>query len=73
MEIPFSKQTLRQRLGFTTDAELARYFGISTSAVAQWSEEQPVPKLRWLEALTRSPELVTRSADGGDCAPAEAA
>lgn len=48
-----SKRELREKLGFESDAELARYFEISTSAVAQWDEDGPVPRLRWLEFQTR--------------------
>jgi hypothetical protein len=32
----WSKRQVRTRLGFQTDAELARFFGISRSAVSQW-------------------------------------
>ena len=32
----WSKRQVRTRLGFRTDAELARFFGISRSAVSQW-------------------------------------
>lgn len=66
MSSPPSKQVLREQLGFASDAELARYFGISTSAVAQWPEDQPVPKLRWLEVLTRRPQA--GPTDGGGTA-----
>jgi transcriptional regulator with XRE-family HTH domain len=53
MSHPPSKRVLRQQLGLDTDADLARYFGISSSAIAQWPDDKPVPKLRWLEVMTR--------------------
>lgn len=51
-----SKKALRELLGFDTDAELARYFGISRSSVSEWGEYDPVPELRVLQAMRRSPE-----------------
>lgn len=50
-----TKIELRDRLGFTQDAELADFFGISASAVSQWGDEVPVPKLRQFEAERRRP------------------
>lgn len=42
----WSKRQVRERLGFLTDAELARFFGISRSAVSQWPKDGPIPALR---------------------------
>ncbi|WP_429624723.1 hypothetical protein [Stenotrophomonas sp. AN71] len=42
----WSKRQVRTRLGFRTDAELARFFGISRSAVSQWPRDLPIPALR---------------------------
>ena len=42
----WSKREVRRRLGFETDAELARFFGVSRSAVSQWPREDPIPTLR---------------------------
>jgi DNA-binding transcriptional regulator YiaG len=55
MNLAMSKSELRRRLGIDTDAALARYFHVSTSAVTQW-EGAPVPQLRLLQAMTRNPE-----------------
>jgi len=41
----WSKRQVRTRLGFRTDAELARFFGISRSAVSQWPRDFPIPAL----------------------------
>lgn len=54
---PITKMQLRRLLGLKSDAALARYFSISTAAVAQWPEDGQVPERRLLQAMTRSPEL----------------
>lgn len=41
-----------------SDADLARWFGISQSAVSQWDEDGPIPRLRMLEVAIKRPELV---------------
>lgn len=43
-----------------SDADLARWFGISQSAVSQWDEDAPIPRLRALELAVRRPDLVGR-------------
>lgn len=40
-----------------SDADLARWFGISQSAVSQWEEDSPIPKLRALELVVKRPDL----------------
>ena len=52
-----SKRQVRTRLGFQTDAELARFFGISRSAVSQWPKEFPIPALRQYILHQRYPNL----------------
>ena len=38
---------VRDRLGVqATDADVARFFGISNSAVSQWPEDEAIPELR---------------------------
>lgn len=39
------------------DADLARWFGISQSAVSQWEEDAPIPRLRALEVAVRRPDI----------------
>lgn len=51
-----TKRQLKTRLGFTTDAALADFFGISAAAVYQWAEDGPVPLLRQLEAERKKPD-----------------
>ncbi|MBH1433527.1 hypothetical protein I5U42_19720 [Stenotrophomonas maltophilia] len=53
----WSKRQVRTRLGFRTDAELARFFGISRSAVSQWPKDFPIPALRQYILHQRYPGL----------------
>ncbi|CRD51504.1 conserved hypothetical protein [Stenotrophomonas thermophila] len=53
----WSKRQVRTRLGFRTDAELARFFGISRSAVSQWPRDFPIPPLRQYILHQRYPNL----------------
>ncbi len=53
----WSKGQVRTRLGFRTDAELARFFGISRSAVSQWPKDFPIPALRQYILHQRCPNL----------------
>ncbi|HEL5320701.1 TPA: hypothetical protein UOJ11_000323 [Stenotrophomonas maltophilia] len=53
----WNKRQVRTRLGFQTDAELARFFGISRSAVSQWSKDFPIPALRQYILHQRYPNL----------------
>lgn len=46
-----------------TDADLARWFGISQSAISQWDEDSAIPKLRALEVALKRPELVGQGTD----------
>lgn len=57
MEKTLSKRTLRSRLGFTTDAEVARFFRISASAVSQWADDDPLPELRQLQVERKRPDI----------------
>jgi hypothetical protein len=63
MSNPLSKRSLRETLGFKTDAELARFFEITGAAVAQWPEDRPVPPLRLLQAQLKKPEAFTESSE----------
>lgn len=40
-----------------SDADLARWFQVSQSAVSQWDEDQPIPRLRALEVALRRPDI----------------
>ncbi|HYQ24246.1 hypothetical protein [Stenotrophomonas sp.] len=51
------KRHVRARLGLHTDAELARLFGISRSAVSQWPGDVPIPPLRRFMLQQRYPAL----------------
>ena len=52
-----TKRQLREALKFTTDAELAAFFGVTGSAVSQWEEDKPIPELRQLQAERKRPDL----------------
>ncbi len=53
----WNKRQVRARLGFQTDAELARFFGISRSAVSHWPKDFPIPALRQYILHQRYPNL----------------
>lgn len=54
---PMTKTQFRKALGDCSDAEIARFFGITQAAVSQWKEDQPIPELRWLQAGRLRPDL----------------
>lgn len=55
MNQTLTKRKVREALGL--DADVARFFGISTAAVAQWELDKPIPALRVLQAMARRPDL----------------
>ena len=63
----WSKRQVRTRLGFRTDAELARFFGISRSAVSQWPRDFPITALQQNILHQRYPNLFpTTEASAGE-------
>jgi hypothetical protein len=50
-----TKAAIREALGFSTDAELADFFGITAGAVSQWSENLPIPRARQWQAHALRP------------------
>ena len=52
-----TKASVKAALGVGTDAELARFFAISRSAVHQWAEDEPIPDLRQYELQHKRPDL----------------
>lgn len=77
MTNPLTKAQLRAALG--SDAAIAVFFEISRAAVAQWSEDGPIPELRQLQAERKRPDLfgpdapvrrITAASEGGDAAEA---
>lgn len=65
---PMTKVELRKALGDCSDAELARFFKITPAAVSQWPDDQPIPRLRWLEVGHLRPDLFGPSAASGEAA-----
>jgi hypothetical protein len=55
---PLTKLQFRRALGKdSSDADVARFFGISAAAVCQWPDDRPIPELRWLKAIQKRPDL----------------
>lgn len=52
-----TKREAKSRLDLTTDAELARLFGIGRWAVGQWPDDEPIPELRRLQLMQSHPEV----------------
>ena len=52
-----TKTEVKTALGLTTDADLARFFGINRWAVGQWPDEKPIPELRQLQLEKKRPDL----------------
>ena len=52
-----TKASVKAALGFTTDAELARFFEVHRQAVGQWKDDAPIPGARQWELRVRRPEL----------------
>lgn len=73
MNTPISKSHLREALGFSTDAEVAAFFDISASAVSQWADDNPIPRLRQLEAIQKRPDLFGATAGDRQAARRSAA
>ena len=60
--IKLTKTLLRARLGTpdkpANDAQIARFFGISQSAVHQWGDDQAqIPEARAMAAALKRPDL----------------
>jgi len=72
MNLSITKRQVRDALGQTTDASVARFFGVSTAAVAQWSLDAPIPARRALQAVVKRPDLfgaLTEAAANDDVGP----
>lgn len=52
-----SKTAVKKVLGFDSDAELARFFGLSRGAIFHWPEADPIPESRQWELKARRPDL----------------
>lgn len=52
-----SKTAVKKVLGFESDAELARFFGLSRGAVFHWPEGDPIPESRQWELKARRPDV----------------
>lgn len=52
-----TKAAVKEALGFTTDAELARFFGIGRWAVGQWPENEDIPEGRQWQLRAQRPDL----------------
>ena len=69
-----TKRQLRDALNAETDTVLADFFGITLSAVSQWSEDEPIPERRMLQVALRRPDITERfQAEGAEPPKQEAA
>lgn len=57
MNLSITKRQVRDALGQGSDASVARFFEISTAAVAQWGLDAPIPARRALQAVVKRPDL----------------
>ena len=58
MNISITKAEFRSLLGpDAADADIARFFRISSAAVAQWGDAEPIPEKRALQARLLRPDL----------------
>lgn len=52
-----TKLAVKEALGISTDAGLARFFGINRWAVGQWPDAEPIPDGRQWELRAKRPDL----------------
>jgi len=52
-----TKKSLKAALGVKFDAELARFFGCTRSAVNQWGKDEPLPKGRQWQVRALRPDV----------------
>jgi hypothetical protein len=52
-----TKASVKTALGVETDAELARFFGITRAATHQWKDDEPIPELRQYALRDKRPDL----------------
>lgn len=53
-----TKRLLKQRLDFTSDAQLADWFGVSKQAVSQWGDDdESIPEGKQWQARALRPDI----------------
>ncbi|MCP1376006.1 hypothetical protein [Dyella lutea] len=52
-----TKRLIKDRLGFTTDVQVADWFGVTKQAVGRWEEDEPIPQLQRYRAVEKRPDL----------------
>lgn len=52
-----TKALAKERLGLSTDVELAKFFDCTKAAVGFWPDHGPLPKPRQWELIARRPDL----------------
>lgn len=52
-----TKRQIKDSLGFTTDVEVAAFFGTSKQAVGAWGDDDPIPDGRQWQAIALRPEV----------------
>lgn len=61
-----TKQQVKDRLGFTTDVQVAAFFGTSKQAVNAWGEDAPLPEGRQWQARALRPDVFPSEAPPTD-------
>lgn len=51
-----TKRMIREAVG-GRDVDVARFFGVTRGAVAQWGEDDPLPEGRQWQARAKRPDL----------------
>lgn len=53
-----TKPQLKDRLGFTTDVQLAEFFATTKQAISQWGDDDPIPEGRQWQARALRPDVI---------------
>jgi hypothetical protein len=68
-----TKTAVKAALGFETDAELSRFFGVNRWAVGQWPDDEPIPEGRQWQLRALRPDLFPVPSDDTPTAQPSAA
>ena len=67
-----SKADAKRLLGIDTDADLARFFGVTRNAANLWGEAEPLPAARQWQLRALRPDLFATPAEPTTPAPSAA-
>lgn len=63
-----TKDIVKRALGIESDAELARYLGVSRGAVWLWGDDEPIPDGRQWQLRALRPDLFGPAVDKQEAA-----